>query len=69
MMKLTEESQEELAENIAFYLKEGEISPTIGKNLGYKILKRYEKLDDERKQRFYQWWESAVGKMMEAGRF
>ncbi len=69
MMKLTEESQEELAENIAFYLKEGEISPTIGKNLGYKILKRYEKLDDERKQRFYQWWESAVGKMMEAGMF
>lgn len=69
MLKLTEESQEYLAKNIAFYLKEGVISPTIGEYLQHKIIKFYYKLNTEKKQKFYQWWETTVGKMMEVGMF
>jgi Uncharacterized low-complexity proteins len=69
IMKLSEESQEELAGNIAFYLKKGKISLTIGKYLQHKIIELYNKLDIEKKKNFYQWWESTANKMMESGMF
>ncbi len=69
MTKLSEESQEELAGNIAWYLKQGEISITIGEYLQHKILKLYNKLTIEKGERFYQWWENAVDKMMNYGMF
>lgn len=69
IIDLTEKSQKDLAKNIAFYLKEGKISPTIGKYLQHKIIKFYKKMDDEKKQRFYLWWESTVDKMMDTGMF
>ncbi len=69
MINLTNDNQEELAGNIAFYLKEGEITNTIGEFLFRKIKSLYNKLNAEKKQKLYQWWESAVGKMIEVGMF
>ncbi len=67
--ELSEESQELLAGNIAFYLKEGQFSRTIGDYLIRKMLNVYNELSDEKKGRFYNWWESAIDKMMENGMF
>lgn len=69
MLQLTEESKKELAGNIAVYLKEGQITNTIGEYLQYKILKLFQRLDGEKKGIFYQWWESTVGMMMVSGMF
>lgn len=69
MIELSEESQKELAENIAMYLKQGEIDNTIGEYLNYKILKLYKKLNVQKQILFYQWWEKAVEKMMQKGMF
>ena len=69
MIELSAQSEEELAGNIAFYLKKGEITYTIGEYLQHKIFKLYNKLDNDKKRKFYQWWESAVCKMMERGMF
>jgi len=69
MIELSEKSQEELAGNIAFYLKQGELSPTIGEYLQHKCMKLYDKLGNEKKGIFYPWWESAVGKMLANGMF
>lgn len=69
MMELSEQNQEELAGNIAVYLKQGQITKTIGIFLKSKIMKLYYTLDDKKKNRFYQWWEETVGKMMEFGMF
>lgn len=69
MIELSEKSQEELAGNIAFYLKQGELSPTIGEYLQHKCMKLYDKLGNEKKGIFYLWWESAVGKMLANGMF
>lgn len=69
MIKLIEESQIELAENIAFYLKEGKISPTIGEYLLHKIDQLWRRLDINKKNYFYQWWECTLKKMMEVGMF
>lgn len=69
MLELSEKSQEELAGNIAFYLKEGRLSLTICEYLQHKCMKLYEKLCDEKKWCFYLWWENAVGKMIENGMF
>lgn len=69
MLSLTAESQEELAGNIAFYLKEGEITYTIGSYLESKIIKLYSKLEDKKKKGFYQWWEDTVDKMLDVGMF
>lgn len=69
MIKLTQESQLDLAGKIAFYLKEGEISPAIGEYLQHKIIKLYNGLIIEKKQFFFKWWESTVEKMMEVGMF
>ena len=66
---LSDESQEELASNIAFYLKQGEITCTIGEYLQYKIIKLFKNLSVEKKERFYDWWESAVAKMLYNGMF
>lgn len=44
MNKLTTESQEELAGNIAIWLKQGDITNTIGQYLQIKILKMYNKI-------------------------
>ncbi len=69
MIELSEKSQEELAGNIAFYLKQGELSPTIGEYLQHKCMKLYDKLGNEKKGVFYPWWESAVDKMLANGMF
>lgn len=67
--RINDENHEELAEDFVFYLKEGDITYTIGEFLLHKISKLYSKLDNDKKQKFYQWWESAVYKMMKAGMF
>ncbi|MCX4328437.1 MAG: pentapeptide repeat-containing protein [Lachnospiraceae bacterium] len=69
MINLTNDNQEDLAGNIAFYLKEGKITNTIGEFLFRKIKNLYNKLNTEKKQEFYQWWESAIEKMIEVGMF
>jgi len=67
--ELSEESQELLAGNIAFYLKEGQFSRTISDYFMRKMLNVYNELSNEKKCRFYNWWENAVDKMMENGMF
>lgn len=70
MKKLTGQSREELAGNIAVYLKQGIISNTIGGYLKYKIKKFcMTELQNKERKGFYQWWESAVGEMMDCGMF
>lgn len=69
MNELSNESRKEFAGNIAQYLKIGELSPTIIQYLSYKLKKQYNKLDAEKQQRFYWWWESAIDKMMDVGMF
>jgi len=69
MIKLSEESQEKLAGNIAVYLKQGEIDHTIGEYLRYKILKLYNKFSLEKQGQFYPWWEKSIEKMMKMGMF
>ena len=66
---LSEASQEEFASNIAFYLKEGQITPTIGEYLQYKITNLCNKISREKKNKFYQWLEDAVSKMLDSGMF
>lgn len=69
MKKQTDKSQEELAKNIVLYLKKGKITITIGEYLQYKIIKLYNRLDIEKKDKFYQWWECAVDKILTNGMF
>ncbi len=69
VIELSETSQEKLAGNIAWYLKQGEISITIGEYLQHKILKLYNKLTTKKRNEFYQWWENTVYKMMDYGMF
>lgn len=69
VLKLSQESQDELAGNIAFYLKKGKITYTIGVYLYSKIVKIYNKMTENKKQRFYTWMENAIIKMMEYGMF
>lgn len=69
MIKLSEESQEELAGNIAVYLKQGLITNTIGEYLQFKLFKLYNSFDTIKRKEFYQWWEEAVEKMIVNGMF
>ena len=69
LLELSEESKEQLAGNIAVYLKDGQITNTIGEYLQYMILKLYQRLDGEKKGIFYQWWESTIDMMMVSGMF
>lgn len=69
IFELSEESQERLAENIAGYLKEGHLTNTIKDYLQYKLLKIYDRLNNEKRARFYLWWEEAIKKMMNCGMF
>lgn len=67
--ELSEESQEILAGNIAFYLKEVQLNGTISNYLMRKISNLYNKLSNEKRCQFYNWWEGAIDKMMENGMF
>lgn len=69
MVELTKKSQKELAGKIAIYLKQGEITKTIGEYLQYKIMKLYNRMDYKKKESFYQWWENAIEKMIGNGMF
>lgn len=69
MIKLTDESQEELAGKIVNYLKQGLITITIGECLQHKLLKFYNSLCNRNGEKFYQWWEMAIGKMISNGMF
>lgn len=69
MIELTEESQKEFAGKIANYLKRGRITSTISEYLQFKIIKFYGIFCGEKWNRFYQWWESAIEKMIENGMF
>lgn len=69
LLELDEISKEKLAGNIAVFLKKGWINYTIREYLKYKIEILYNKLEKEKKEKFYQWWESAIDKMMQVGMF
>lgn len=69
MIELSEESQKKFSGNISWFLKQGELTHTITEFLQHKILKLYDNLNNEKKQVFYQWWENAVGNMMNDGMF
>lgn len=69
MKDLSEGDMEDFAGGIAPYLRLGKITPTIGEYFKHKVLKLYDKLSREKKERFYSWWEDAIGKMMAAGMF
>ena len=66
---LSDKSQEEFAANIAVHLKKGKITHVIGDYLQYKIIRLFKQLSLEKKDRFYDWWESAVVKMLNNGMF
>lgn len=69
MMKLTDESQEELAGKIVNYLKQGLIAITMGEYLQHKLLKFNNSLRSRNGEEFYQWWEMAIEKMISNGMF
>lgn len=69
LLSLSENSQKELAGNIAFYLKQGRITITIGKYIKYKIMKLYSKLEQDKQNRFYSFLEKTINKMMKYGMF
>lgn len=69
ILELSEESQKKLAGNIARFLKKGQLTNTIKDYLQYKIIKIYNRLNNEKKTRFYLWLEEAIQKMMEYGMF
>ena len=69
MIELSDKSQIEFARNIAWFLKQGEVTHTIAEYLQHKIFKIHMNLNNEKKHKFYQWWENAVGNMMKDGMF
>lgn len=69
MIKLTKESQQELAGNISNYLKKGHISYTIGEFLSNKLCRIFNRLSCQKQKRFYQWWEDVVCQMLDVGMF
>lgn len=62
-------NQENLVGNISVYLKQGEITQTIGEYLQYKIIKLYLTLDAKRQDEFYTCWEQSIIKMINNGMF
>ncbi|WP_375146920.1 pentapeptide repeat-containing protein [Bacteroides acidifaciens] len=69
MIELTEESQKEFAGKIANYLKKGRITSTISEYFQFKIIKFYDIFCGRKWNIFYQWWESAIEKMISNGMF
>ena len=69
MNEFSDESQEELAGNIAIYLKEGKITHVIGEYLKCKLFAFYNLLNNNRKRKFIEWWEQAIARMLEHGMF
>lgn len=69
IIDLSNESQKKFARNIAEYLKIGRLSYTINQFIEYKIKKLYSDLEVRKQRKFYRWWESAIGKMMDVGMF
>lgn len=69
MIKLDEESQEELAGKIANYLKSGILTNTIVYYLKEKLIKLYNGFSDKYGKNFYEWWEDGIIKMIENGMF
>lgn len=69
LIELSEESKKELAGNIAFFLKDGRITITIGEYLLCKINKLFQSLNNEKKEKFYEYWEETVEMMMKCGMF
>lgn len=69
MICFSDKSREELAGNIAVYLKRGKITNTIGEYLQHKIMKLYSTLENKEQQRFYLWWEETISMMMDVGMF
>lgn len=69
IQELSTKSQEELAGNIAYYLKKGRITPNINKCLLRKIKNSSNILYDAKREKLYQWWEETVIKMMTVGMF
>lgn len=61
------ESEKTFIKNIASCLKTGQLNNTIGELLKRKILKLYCKMDSDKKEIFWEWWEELVGKMMKQG--
>lgn len=66
---LTDESQKELVANIVVYLKQGKVTNTIGEYLKHKISTLLNRLSSEKKDKFYDWWESAISRIMHKGMF
>lgn len=69
ILEMSNESMEELAGDIAIFLKKGKITYTIGNYLQYKLLKLYYRIDDKKRKKFYQWWELLMCKMINFGMF
>lgn len=69
MSNLNNESEINVAKKLPIYFKKGKLSPAIGEYLQYKIIKFYNSMDKNRKERFYQWWENIVGRMIRDGMF
>lgn len=69
LKEASENSQEEVAGNIVFYLKAGIIDYTIGEYFIHKVMNVYIKLDNKKQDAFYQWWEVMVDNMLKTGMF
>ncbi len=66
---LSENDKKKLAKKIVDYIKIGKITNTIGEYFQRKVLKKYNRLDSEKKVLFYDWLEDVVCRMMNYGMF
>lgn len=67
MLILSDESQESFISNIANYLKTGQLDNTVGEFLKYKILKLYYKMNTDKREKLWKWYEVLIEKMMKRG--
>ncbi|MDE6435836.1 MAG: hypothetical protein K2L07_16635 [Lachnospiraceae bacterium] len=59
----------DVAGNIVFYLKQGNIDITTSEYLQFMILKLYNSFCYKKRENFFEWFEGSVGKMIDNGMF
>lgn len=67
--ELSEKSEKEIIKNLAVCLKQGKISKTIGEYIKCKLIKRYNSLENRKKEIFVHRWVTIINTMMGVGMF
>lgn len=60
-------NQENIMNNIANYMKTGQLDNTMGEFLKYKIFKEYDNMNIDKKGEFWRLWDALAEKMMKHG--